>query len=220
MAGPNIVLSVHDGPVAALKRFDDGLDGDSRLGLLDAADLLSSLVDEVITGYFQVAELIEREIDALDQRALTGKRREEILAGIVALRRRIGFVRRTLAPHRDAVATFGRPEMRVEETVGTPWAGLIDRVEGAIVVTEGLRESLLGTFDIYMGRMSQHANDVMRVLTLLSALLLPAVVLAGVMGMNFQMGFFDDTANFFLVVGAMGVFAVVLLGIARWRGWL
>ena len=35
---------------------------------------------------------------------------------------------------------------------------------------EGLRECLLGTFDIHMGRVSQRANDVMKTLTLLSAI--------------------------------------------------
>jgi Mg2+ and Co2+ transporter CorA len=220
VAGRNVVLTVHDGPVAALQRFDDSFDGETRLGLLDAAGLLSSFVDEVVTGYFQVVEIIERQVDELDQLALSGRARDKVLTDIVALRHRIGFVRRTLAPHRDAIATFARPEMRVEETVGTPWPGLIDRVEGALSAVEGLRESLLGTYDIHMGRMSQHANDVMKILTLLSAVLLPAVVLAGVMGMNFKMPFFEDTTNFFIVVGAMGGLAILIFGVARWRRWL
>ncbi|MEA2612691.1 MAG: CorA-like Mg2+ transporter protein, partial [Chloroflexota bacterium] len=64
------------------------------------------------------------------------------------------------------------------------------------------------------------ANDVMKILTLLSAVLLPAVVLAGIMGMNFQMPFFDDTRNFFIVIASMVVLAAVILAIARWRDWL
>jgi Mg2+ and Co2+ transporter CorA len=67
---------------------------------------------------------------------------------------------------------------------------------------------------------SQRANDVMRTLTLLSAVLLPAVVLAGIMGMNFKLGFFEDTMNFWLVLGGMAVFAVTLLAVARLRRWL
>jgi magnesium transporter len=125
-----------------------------------------------------------------------------------------------LASHRDALATLSRPEMRVEETVGQPWPGLIDRLEGAISAIDGLRDGLLGTYEIHMGRVSQRANDVMKILTLLSAVLLPAVVLAGVMGMNFAMPFFEDTTNFYLVIASMGVLAAVILLIARWRGWL
>lgn len=71
-----------------------------------------------------------------------------------------------------------------------------------------------------MGRVSQRANDVMKTLTLLSAVLLPAVVLAGIMGMNFAMPFFEDTGNFVIVIGAMVAMAVVIFGAARWRGWI
>jgi magnesium transporter len=220
IAAPNIVLTIHDGPVIALQRYREGLEGETRLGLLTAGDLMSSLVDEIIVGYFLLAELIEREIDALDQRALHGRPGDDILGDTVALRRRIGLVRRTLAPHREALSTLALPEMDVEESVGRPWPGLVDRVEAAMSAVEGLREGLIGTFDIHMGRVSQRANDVMKILTLLSAVLLPAVVLAGVMGMNFKLGFFDEPSNFLWVVGSMAVLAIGILAVARARRWL
>jgi magnesium transporter len=220
VAAPNVVLTIHDGPNAALQRFRDGLDGETRLGLLTAGDLLSSLVDEVIVGYFLVAEALEREIDTLDEQALHGGRQTDVLSAIVALRRRIGFVRRTLAPHREALSTLGLPETRVEELVGRPWPGLTDRLEAAMSAIEGLREGLIGTFDIHMGRVSQRANDVMRTLTLLSAVLLPAVVLAGVMGMNFKLAFFEEPNNAWIAIGSMALLAALILAVARWRRWL
>ena len=60
----------------------------------------------------------------------------------------------------------------------------------------------------------------MKALTLVSSILLPGVVLAGIMGMNFKLDFFDQTSNFFLVIGAMIAMAIVILGIARWRRWI
>jgi Mg2+ and Co2+ transporter CorA len=220
LAGPNVVVTVHEGPIEALEQFAAGLTGETRLGALDAADLLSALVDELLGGYFRVTELIEREIDDLDQRALRSRPEDDILARIVALRRRIGLVRRTLAPHREALAALARPEMKVEELIGQPWTGLPERLERALDAVESLRSSLLGTYDIHMGRVAQRANDVMKLLTLLSAILLPAVVLAGIMGMNFQLPFFDEASNFLLVLAAMVALAGLILGVARWRRWL
>ena len=85
---------------------------------------------------------------------------------------------------------------------------------------EACRDSLLGTYDIHMSRAAQRANNVMKALTLLAAVLLPSVVLAGIMGMNFKMPFFDDTRNFFVVVAIMGSFAVVLFVVAQRRRWI
>jgi magnesium transporter len=220
LAGRNVVLTVHEGGVEALERFRDGLDGETRLGDLTAGDLVSALIDEVLVGYFLLVERIEREIDELDQRALYGRPGDDILAAIVALRRRVSLIRRTLAQHRDAFSTLGLPRLGIEDAIGKPWPGLVDRLEAAMTAVEGLRDGLLGTFDIHMGRVSQRANDVMRTLTLLSAVLLPAVVLAGIMGMNFAMPFFEDTTNFWIVIASMAVMAAAILGVSRWRGWI
>ncbi|HET9416701.1 MAG TPA: CorA family divalent cation transporter, partial [Candidatus Limnocylindria bacterium] len=63
-------------------------------------------------------------------------------------------------------------------------------------------------------------NDVMKVLTVASVILLPSAVIAGIMGMNFDVGVFDDPNNFYIVIGAMVVLAMSTLAIARWRRWL
>lgn len=220
VAGRNWVVTVHSEPIAALDRIEKLTHGETRFGALDAAGFLAAIIDEVLAGYLALAGAIEQEIDRLDERALRTRPRNDVLSRIVALRRRIGEIRRTLTPHRMALAALARPEMELFEELGRPWPGLSDRLDRAIDAVENLRDLLLGTFDIHTARAAQEANDVMKRLTLLSAVLLPAVVLAGVMGMNFKMSFFDDTANFWVVLGAMGAFGVILLVVARWRSWL
>ncbi|HEX5149130.1 MAG TPA: CorA family divalent cation transporter [Candidatus Limnocylindrales bacterium] len=220
VAGRNWVLTVHAGPVAALERIDKLTQGETRYGALDAGGFMAAIVDEVLSGYLALAEAIEQEIDRLDERALRTRPRDDVLARIVAIRRQIGSIRRTLTPHRVAFAALARPEMELHDELGQPWPGLTERLDRAIESIEGLRDLLLGTYDIHMGRAAQEANEIMKRLTLLSAVLLPAVVLAGIMGMNFSLEFFKDSGNFQLVVGAMIVFGVTLLGAARWRGWL
>jgi magnesium transporter len=71
-----------------------------------------------------------------------------------------------------------------------------------------------------MTRTAQRTNDIMRVLTLVSVVLLPSVVLAGVMGMNFRVGLFENPDLFWVVIGLMGLMALSTLVWARWRGWL
>jgi Mg2+ and Co2+ transporter CorA len=60
----------------------------------------------------------------------------------------------------------------------------------------------------------------MKTLTLISAIALPGIVTAGIMGMNFQLRFFDKPSNFWIVIGAMVVLAAVVLLFARWRRWI
>jgi hypothetical protein len=49
-----------------------------------------------------------------------------------------------------------------------------------------VREMVMGSFELVTTQTAQRTNDIMKRLTLISAVLLPAVVLAGVFGMNFH----------------------------------
>jgi magnesium transporter len=71
-----------------------------------------------------------------------------------------------------------------------------------------------------MTRTAQRTNDIMKVLTLASVILLPASVVAGVMGMNFKVGFFENPDLFWAVIAGMAAIATGTIGFARWRGWL
>ena len=49
---------------------------------------------------------------------------------------------------------------------------------------------------------------------------LPAAVLAGVMGMNFDLPIFDDGRAFMIVVGVMIGVALAILSVARVKRWI
>ena len=56
VGGRDWVLTVHDGPVAALERLDAVTEGETRLGALDAAGFVADVADEVLTGYLELVE--------------------------------------------------------------------------------------------------------------------------------------------------------------------
>jgi magnesium transporter len=68
----------------------------------------------------------------------------------------------------DSAAGLQRPQ--------TP-AAAVDAVDSA-------REMLIGSFDVPMTRTAQRTNDVMKVLTITSAALLPSTLIAAILGMN------------------------------------
>jgi magnesium/cobalt transport protein CorA len=218
--GRNHVITVHEGELAAVDEYRDDIQHEQRLGDLDAASFTAGLIDVIITAFFRQIEAIERDIDALDELAVRASASGTFLSTVILLRRRIARLRRALVPNREALSPLERPDFELRTDLGPPWPGTIQRLERAIDGIENARELLVGSFDLYLGRASQRTNDVMKVLTLVSAIALPGIVLAGVMGMNFKLPFFDDAGNFWLVVGAMALFAVLILGVARRRRWI
>ena len=221
VAAPNLVVSLHDGPLPDLERPIRIVAADPRFGRLDAGTFLGLLLDGMIDSYFREVEATERVIDELDTRALEDRDLDRTLAELVAVRSRIARLRRRVAPQREVFTALLRPvDQDQPSTVGWPWSGLPERLERVLDAIENAREELIGTFDLVSTRSGEHTNDVMKVLTVVSSLLLPSVVIAGVMGMNFKVPFFDDPGNFFLIVGVMVALAIGTLVVAKMRHWI
>jgi Mg2+ and Co2+ transporter CorA len=113
-----------------------------------------------------------------------------------------------------------RPGLVMNDSEQAGWPLLADRFTQAIEAVENARELLLGCFDILISRSGQRTNNIMKVLTVVSSVLLPAVVIAGIMGMNFMAPLFDEPNNFYIVIGATVVLAISILLVARWRRWV
>jgi magnesium transporter len=82
------------------------------------------------------------------------------------------------------------------------------------------RESIVGSFDVLIARTGHRTNDIMKVLTLTSVILLPGVLIAGVMGMNFKAGLFESTWLFYVVVAVILAIAAVTFSVAKMRDWI
>ncbi len=222
LAGRNWVATVHREPIAFIGDFRERIGPDTELGVLTAPSFIAALLDWQIGTYFASVDDLEHEVDRLDERALEEDDRDKVLREVLGLRRRIGTIRRTLTPHREVFAALARPDFEViaSSESAAHFRAIADRLERAIGAVENARELLIGSFDILMTREGQRTNDVMRVLTIISVILLPAVVLAGVMGMNFKVGFFDDPTMFWVVIGVMAVIAILVLVLARRQRWI
>ena len=79
---------------------------------------------------------------------------------------------------------------------------------------------LLGSFDILMSRTGQRTNDVMKVLTIASVVILPSSLIAGILGMNFHPPFFDSANLFWVAVGVMAMLIGGALIAARRMRWI
>lgn len=223
IAGNNFVVTLHAEPIEFMDDFNDRIEQDTSLGQIDSGDFAVVLLDGLLTGYLRTADELETTVDRLDAEALRPSAVRDLLGEMVALRHRIAAVRRVLASHREVFAALARPDFEIiaDAPRSERYANLADRFERAIDAIEGSRESLVGTFDIYATRTSQRTNDIIRILTIVSVLLLPTTVIAGFMGMNIQAPYSNnDPSIFWFVVGGIAAIAAGTLITLRLRHWL
>jgi magnesium transporter len=223
IVGKNYVLTAHRDPVTFLQNFSDQVKGDSQLGKLDTAALLSALLDWHITDYFRAIEKFEAEVDTLEAMALRFRSERSMLAQLVAQRRRASQIRRALAPHREVFAALTRPDFQISG--GTPtinaFRTLNDRLERALETVDNARDLIVGTFDIFTTQTTQRTNHTIKLLTLVSVVLMPASVITGLMGMNFHTRLYDSgERGFWTVIACMAAVSGTALLLARKNRWI
>ncbi|HEX5040009.1 MAG TPA: CorA family divalent cation transporter [Candidatus Limnocylindria bacterium] len=220
LVGSGWIVTQHRRVIEMLDERRERITDQREIGLLSPVEFLVTILGWHVDSFFRTAEQLELEVDRLDDAALRGE--EDMLRQLVAMRRRIARCRRVAGLHREVFAELARPDFLpdLDDRESTALALVTDRLDRAYDALSNAREMLIGSFDVHMTRTAQRTNDIMRILTWASVILLPAVVIAGIMGMNFKVGFFDNPNVFFVVVGLMLALAVVTLLVARWRGWL
>ena len=220
LAGEGWVVTHHPESVPFLDAHRELIQDQREVGRLTSVEFMASIMDWHVDTFFNAAAELERIVDRLDDAALRTER--DLVDRLVQVRRRIARVRRILIPHRDLAAELSRPDFLPASMAehADAFVAVAKRLERAGDAISNVREMLIGTFDIHMTRMAQRTNDTMRILTLASVILLPSVVLAGIMGMNFKVPLFDQPDLFWAVIAAMLAMAAATLIVARWRGWL
>ncbi len=222
--GPKWVVTAHEAEIEVLEEFRERAEGGSQIGELDSPSFVATVVDWVVNSYFRAFEEVERELEELDAKVMseTPKNVADELARLVELRRSIGTLRRALSPHREVIVALGHPELDLlsSESSAERFAALESRLAQAVESAREAKESTRGSFDLLVARIGQRTNDIVKLLTVVTVILLPASVLAGVMGMNFKVGLFDWVWMFWAVIGAMLGIAVLVLSTARNRHWI
>ena len=164
------------------------------------------------------------DLEEIDAKAMSGTASvtDDVLSALVEMRREVGRLRRALVSHREVVLSLTRPELEAIASSDSAerFSTLRDRLEEAVQASRDARESIVGSFDVLLASTGQRTNEIMKVLTLASVLLLPGALIASVMGMNFKVGIFETAALFWVVVAIIAAVAVSTLAVARAREWI
>ena len=206
-------------------RFRERACGSGDTGRLDGLELLADLLEWVLESYFDAFEDIELVLEDIDTTSMAPgdvDSKDEVLGRLVDVRREIGRLRRALNSHREMLLALTRPELEAiaSSESAERFSSLRARLDEAVQAARDSRESVVGSFDVLIASTGQRTNDIMKVLTLASVLILPGTLLAGIMGMNFKLGLFGEEMYFWIVLAAMVVIALATLGIARIRDWI
>jgi magnesium transporter len=222
VVGEHWVITAHDQPIPVLDEFAERVSGSGDTGSLDGPGFLAALLEWVLGSYTAAFERIEQQLEEFDAHAMRGEGDDEDIETLIELRRHVGTFRRALAAHRSALVALTHPELEAlgDNDSSERFQSLFTRFEATLQEARDAREAIVGSFDVLIARGGHKTNRIMTVLTLASVILLPGALLAGVMGMNFKVGLFNNTALFWVIDAVIIAIAPLTVGIAKLRHWI
>jgi len=208
VVGDRWVVSVHEEPVrsvdALAERFtrsDLTLDGPFHI-----ACRLFELVGE---RYLPLLDAIDEQVMDLEDGAVVGD--PKVLPDIHALRRDIALLRRSLSPQRRMLELVARTRDERADPAGRDLTDAVDHHVRMVESLDTAHQMVATLLDTYRSATAERLNEVMKVLTVFSAIFLPLTLVAGIYGMNFEhMPELDEGWGYPASLGLMALIALAL----------
>lgn len=185
------------------------------------ARLLYLILDTIVDLYFPAIDHYDDRIDELEDRVVA-QPEPHVLQQVFALKRELIDLRRVLVGTRDATLHLQRDPESIIDAEHQPFVrDIYDHVVRLLDSVETQRDLVNNALDIYLSSVANRTNEVMKVLTVLGTIALPAIAISGIYGMNLKGLPFQDSPHGALLVGGLTVVStVVLLLVLRRMRWV
>ena len=182
----NAVVSVRDEHHRIFNYLHNRALRDDRLMSRGAEFLFHNLLDVMVDNYNSILEYFEKEVDAIEEDVL-GEPDEETVKNIFTLRRDIYDLKRIVLPQREMLRQISRGQFPlVSERAAVYFRDIHDHLTRIIELSESHRDTLISALDVYFSNVSTKTNQIIKILTIFTVILMPPTFLVGLWGMNFK----------------------------------
>lgn len=220
--GRNFVLTFQERRTGTFEPIRERLRAPRAPVLRHGTDYLAyALLDAVIDQYFVVVDRLGDTAEELEDEALS-RPSPALLQTINLVKHDTQLLRRAIWPLREVLNGLIRGESAFFGSETRLYLrDIYDHTIHVIETLDAVRELLGDLMDIYLSAVSNRLNVEVRILTVLTTLFLPATLITGIFGMNFdRMPWLNDPMGFYVALGLMATVASAMAALFWRRNWL
>ena len=211
LVGSDWLVSLGEGVAVDFADFVEHDVGETMKGKLSGSTLAAALLREHFARFHRKIAAIDAEVDRVEERILRAREGRNTLQVLAVLRRKVARLRDLLTSYRPVIHALTRPDF-LPELDNDDRKHLLhleagyERLEDEVV---RVRDTVVGSFDLYSSRVAQDTNRLLRTLTFVTIGIGVVGALAVVFGMNFKAKVFDTGETGFHI--ATWTMAAILL---------
>ncbi len=219
--GKNYIITIGKSHWVVKKLFDE-IEEDLKNNDEDAQEKMSSsdlllyhILDRLMIETYTLIMRVGAEVDLINY-DIFNKKARSIIELISITRRNIILLNTTFKPQlrllhmfeSGGIKGFVNPdELDMEDY----WGNILDQYQKMFDSIEDYGELIEGLSKTFDSLQANKTNDIMKVLTYFSTIMLPLTVVTSLFGMNVDFPFTSNVTAFWCILGAMGALMAVLL---------
>jgi magnesium transporter len=191
-----------------------------RLFQMGSGRLLYEVLDDHFDYCFPILDKIGHKLSSLEDDVFEG-RAEEVVRDISNAKQENISYRKIVKPERSTLRLLERHVERfLPENLELYFDDVVDAAERLWDQLENYKEVVEALEDTNESVINHRQNDILRVLTIFSVILLPLTLITGFFGMNVRFPGFDTAAAFWGILAGMVVATVGMVAWFRFKKWL
>lgn len=220
--GKSFLVTHHSEPLVTISSTIERLQKNPNQIARNIDRLAHFLLDTMVDAYQPVLNDLTGEVRVLEDKVFTSSSREPtIIEEFRERKRELSDLQQIVRPQRDVVNRMARGEFKVIRPIMLPYfrdlLGNLNRIDTAAA---SLSDQLYLTLDVFLNKASYETNEIIKILTLLTALTTPTVLIGTWYGMNLKM---PEYAMPYAYPVASAVDVLSTVGLLLWlrlRHWL
>jgi magnesium transporter len=230
LIGKRWIISVHKGysDITCTVYRKISTHGYFALSLSPSADILLYIFLDLITNeYFLVSDLVHEKLQNLSKEAgrLFIEKPKQVGTNfgleIAKSRDQVLALRQSISPLREIVGRITRGEFVLDSNIIlSRFENLYDRTISLNDRVDNHREEIGDIANILINAQTLTTNNIIRLLTIVSAIFLPLTLIAGISGTDYSIPGLHTNYSFYFMIGTMILVAVSLISVFKIKGWL
>src|SRR5438552_3152495 len=184
--GRNFLVTYHEVPLRSVQVTSERC-LKSTVHIARAPDRVAhTLLDSIVENYKPALEELSLEIAELEQHALQNPC-TEILNKILQVKKEVLHLRQIIGPQREVLGRFARGEIKLIRPHLVPYyRDVYDALFHISELAQGYTDSLTGILQVYLNMSSNQTGEVVKLLTLITVITTPLMMIGTWYGMNFS----------------------------------
>jgi magnesium transporter len=184
--GKNFLVTYHDKPLRSVTTVEErAING--TMGIARAPDRVAhSLLDNLVDNYKPALDDLGLQIAGLEEEALQ-KPGKETLNKILQVKKEVLHLRQIIGPQREVLGRFASGEFKLVRPHLVPYfRDVYDSLFHISELAQGYTDSLTGILQVYLNMSSNQTGEVVKLLTLITVITTPLMMIGTWYGMNFK----------------------------------